>query len=86
MATVAVRLQSGATSQPPLRKLLVTATPAGAAKLKTATATLIGLPVAVVLNGEVVATPKIASPLGGSFAIAGPSDETLDFFESIIRD
>ena len=51
--------------------LLVELTPAGATKMATATANSIGEPMAVVINGQVVAMPKVMTPIRSSFQISG---------------
>ena len=58
-------------------------TPAGAAKMAAATATPMGQPIAIVINGQVVSAPKLFSPIQESFQISGidkrftPSIEAL---------
>jgi preprotein translocase subunit SecD len=56
--------------------LAVELTPGGSAKMSAATANAGGEPVAVVINGHVIATPKILSPIQSSFQISGDSSVT----------
>jgi len=52
-------------------------TSAGSAKMAAATATPSGQPIAVVLNGKVLCTPRMFSPIrNGTFQISGDSHVT----------
>jgi preprotein translocase subunit SecD len=64
---------SGARATQPA--LTVELTPAGSAKMATATATPTGKPIAVLINGQVVATPTMMSPIRESFQISGGSND-----------
>ncbi len=46
-------------------------TPAGSAQMSAATATPMRQPIAIVINGQVVATPRLISPIKSSFQISG---------------
>jgi preprotein translocase subunit SecD len=46
-------------------------TPAGSAQMSAATATPMRQPLAIVIGGQVVATPRLFSPIEGSFEISG---------------
>ena len=47
----------------------------GAAKMSAATAAPTGKPIAFVVNGKVISTPKLFSPIHGSFKISGDSND-----------
>jgi hypothetical protein len=44
---------------------------AGAERLRTATSAHVGRPIAILIDGEVVTTPTVRSPVSGSAAISG---------------
>ncbi len=76
VATVArceieIRMANGTRSERTQPALDVELTPAGSAKMATATAALIGKPIAVVINGQVVGAPKVVSPIQASFQVSG---------------
>lgn len=80
IATVArcvieIETASGTRSGRTQPALNVELTPAGSAKMATATATPTGKPIAVVINGQVVSTPKLVSSIQGSFQISGDSND-----------
>jgi preprotein translocase subunit SecD len=60
-------------------------TPAGSAKMATATATPTGKPIAVVINGQVVCTPKVLSQIQKSFQISGIDVRFTSAIEAITR-
>ena len=51
--------------------LSVNLTPAGATKLASATANPTGMQLAIVVNGVVIATPTVRSPISTGFCISG---------------
>lgn len=63
----------------------VNLTPAGAAKMVAATATPMGQPIAVVINGQVVGTPKLFSPIKESFQISGIHVRFTPAIEALTR-
>ncbi len=60
--------------------ITVNLTPAGATKMNAATAKMTGSAVAVVVNGTVVSTPKVLTPISASFRVTG-SGTASDFDE-----
>lgn len=56
-------------------QIMVTLTPEGAAKLKEASKTLIGKPMAIVVSGKLISAPTVQSELGESFVISGSFSE-----------
>lgn len=71
--------------QPP--SLSVTLTPAGATKLAAATANPTGMQLAFLINGEVISTPKLISPLSAAFNVTGEpiAKNGQQLFESITK-
>jgi preprotein translocase subunit SecD len=74
-SAIEIETVSGARSGRTQPVLNVELTPAGSAKMAAATATPTGKPIAVVINGQVVSTPKLHSPIQGSFQISGDSND-----------
>ena len=59
---------SSGISQPALQ---IELTPEGAVKMRKATTRLQGQNIAVVINGEIVSTPRVVVPIQGSFRMTG---------------
>lgn len=58
-------------NSPEMPSLTVNLSPAGATKLAAATAKPTGMQLAIVVNGTVLATPKVRVPMSSSFQISG---------------
>ena len=77
---------SGTPSESTLTALDVKLTPAGSTKMAAATATLPkGESIAVVINGQVVCTPKLFSPIKESFQISGHDVRFTSAVEALTR-
>jgi len=72
---------------PELLSLSVNLTPAGATKLASATANPAGIQLAVVVNGTVIATPMVRSPMSSGFRISGGeiTKNREQLFESLTK-
>ena len=65
----------GSWSERVIPALDIKLTAQGAAKMSATTATPTGKPIAFVINGKVISTPDLNSPIRGSFQISGdPND------------
>ena len=90
VATVArseieVEMVDGSPSQSTQIALNVELTSAGAKKMAAATATPMGNPIAVVIDGQVVATPRLHSQINGSFQISGGGARFTSALEALTK-
>ena len=77
--------EHGAPSESTLSALDVALTPAGSDKMAAAIATHIGERIAVVIDGQLVCTPRLVSPIKGSFQISGNDVRFTSAIEALTK-
>jgi hypothetical protein len=88
VATVARAVEEGRTTTgavSPRLALEVNPTSAGAAKLYNATATPAGQTLAVVINGRLVAVPRVHAPITSSFQVSGNGPSFTAAVDALVK-